>query len=98
MSLHIIATLVSLLISGVALVFLNHTDAKRRRAYKLPAWDKPNQRKWAWWIVCLPLPILVMTEQWSALVMWATAISLIGWGLAVRKPSKTTLQMDETLS
>lgn len=86
MSMHVVLTFLSLLVSGIALAFLNHTDAKRRRTYKLPAWEKPQQRTWAWWLVFLPLPLLCVMAQWSALVMWATAISLVGWGLAVRKP------------
>lgn len=87
MSVHILVTLLSLLFSGVALAYLNHTDAKRRRTYKLPVYEKKQMRQWAWWLVFLPCPFLMLSEQWAAFVMWATAISLVGWGLAVRKPT-----------
>lgn len=87
MSVHILVTLLSLLFSGLGLAYLNHTDAKRRRTYKLPAYQKPQLRKWVWWLVLVPCPLLILFGQWAALVMWATAISLVGWGLAVRKPT-----------
>lgn len=84
-----VATLLSLLVSGLGLAFLNHTDAKRRRTYGLSVWEKPHQRRWAWAVVLLPSLFLMMTAHWPAFIMWLTAVSLLGWGLAVRKPVKS---------
>lgn len=79
-------TLLALSISAAALTFLSHTDAKRRRTYKLPAYEAPQKRKWAWCMVFSPLPILMIHGHWPAFIMWLAGISLVGWGLAVRKP------------
>ncbi len=82
----VVITLIALLFSAIAMFYLRHTDAKRRRSHRQPAWAKKRYTKTAWLLSLLPGVILLLMQAFAALIMWFAAFSLIGWLIAVSKP------------
>ncbi|HDY85445.1 hypothetical protein LCGC14_0560460 [marine sediment metagenome] len=81
-----IATLLALLVSLAALVYLRNTDTKRRRVFKLPLWTKPKFDFIAWSVCLLPSVVLLCLELYGPFIMWFAALSLLGWFVALPKP------------
>lgn len=82
----IIITLLALFFSAIAMFYLRHTDAKRRRSHRQPAWAKKRYTKTAWALSLLPGFVLLLMQAFAALIMWFAAYSLVGWIIAVSKP------------
>jgi amino acid transporter len=80
-----IATLIALVISCVALVYLRNTDTKRRRVFNLPLWTKPQFQLYAWSVCLLPGIILLYLAMYAPFIMWFAALSLLGWFVALPK-------------
>lgn len=80
-------TLIALLVSLLSLIYLCKTDPKRRRTYKRKLIVKNRYQSLAWLICLLPGIILILLELYPAFVMWAAALTLIGWLVAIKKPS-----------
>lgn len=79
-------TLLALVASMMFLLYLRHTDPKRRRVFGLANWGTRRYAKQAW-ILCLsPGLILLLTQFYAAFIMWFAAFSLVGWLMALPKP------------
>ncbi|MEM7667831.1 MAG: hypothetical protein AAF317_01610 [Pseudomonadota bacterium] len=80
-----LGTLLTLLISGVAVIYLAATNAKRRRAFKQP----PVEQRWrliARLSVWLPGLACVVLQEWAIFTMWAGGITVLGWVVAATSP------------
>lgn len=81
-----IATLIALLISFSALVYLRNSDTKRRRVFNLPLWTKPKRHLLAWSVCLLPSIVLLYLGLFAPFIMWFATLSLLGWIVALPKP------------
>ena len=81
-----VLTLSAVAVTLLGLAYLTATDAKRRRAFKLPP---PRQRLVlpAVALVFAPGAALLVFGQGAALVMWLGAAIVLGWLVAARAPA-----------
>jgi hypothetical protein len=82
----VILTLLALSISGLSLVYLRASDPKLRRVYGLAGWGTKRHVNAALVVCFLPGLALILLANFSAFIMWFVALSLVGWGVAVKKP------------
>lgn len=82
----VILTLLALSVSGLSLVYLRASDPKLRRVYGLPGWGTKRYVNSALFVCFLPGLALLVLPNFSAFIMWFAALSLVGWGVALKKP------------
>jgi hypothetical protein len=82
----VILTLLALTISGLSLVYLRASDPKLRRVYGLLRWGTKRYVNAALFVCFLPGLVLILLANFSAFIMWFAALSLVGWGIALKKP------------
>ena len=87
MSIQLI-TLIALSLSLLCLLYLRKSDPKLRRVYRLTQWGKKRYANTAWFLCFLPGVVLLSVTQYSAFIMWFAALSLVGWALAIMKPTQ----------
>lgn len=83
------ATLLAVGVSLGAVAALCVTDAKRRRAFRLP----PVDRRWSgllWTLVFLPGVVLPFASGAAGFVAWTGAVPLVGWIIAALPPGRIT--------
>lgn len=81
-------TFFAILLSSVCLLYLRNTDPKRHSAHRLPA---PTHRRHTLlaWLLCLsPSLFLLMFEYYAPLILWFSALTILGWLIALPKPKK----------
>lgn len=89
---HLIATLPFILFSLVVIVLLTCSDPRRRQQQqkhsghsKLGFGLSSRARKWLAWSLVLPVLPLVFSGNYAGLLMYAGAVTVIGW-LVVELP------------
>ena len=81
-----LSVLIALGISTTAFFYLAHVNAKRRRAFKLPDYEKPMRTRSALFLLVLPGLFFLGTGSWPALTVWVAGITVIGWIIAATSP------------
>ncbi|MEM9248835.1 MAG: hypothetical protein AAGB05_09095 [Pseudomonadota bacterium] len=80
----VIAGLTGLSLAGLG--YMAVTDPKRRRVFRQPPL---TGRRWLWparVAVFAPAAVLVALGHWSGLMIWAGAVSVLGWAMAAVRP------------
>lgn len=83
------ATLLAVGVSLGAIAALSVTDAKRRRAFRLP----PVERRWGrllWGLVFVPGILVPFTSGAAGFVIWTGAVTVAGWVVAALPPGRVT--------
>lgn len=83
----VLFTLTALIVSLLCLLYLRKSDPKRRRVYRLGVWDKKRYESTAWILCFLPGFTLLFIAEYSAFILWFAALSLLGWAVAIKKPT-----------
>lgn len=82
------STLLALAATMAVFAWIRHTDPKNRHAHKAPPYQgKRNTTLW-WLLSMVPGGVLLLLQQNAAFVMWFAAFPLLGWLVALPKPSK----------
>lgn len=84
---NIAITLLALGVSFLAMLYLRNTDPKRRRSHRLPTLSKKRYQRLGWILSLTPGLVLLLLHVYPAFIMWFAAFSLIGWFIALPKPS-----------
>lgn len=88
-------TLAMIMASAIGIAHLMMVDPKRIRAHRLEA-PKAKRHPFAWTLIWLPGPVLLIFDQWSAALMWLGGMPIIGW-IIVSTPPKTYAALQEKL-
>lgn len=87
--------LLAIAISSIGLMYLTHTDPKRRRAHRMPTSNRSTIAVvLAMLMVCSPLIWVLAIEHYGALCMWLAGITVIGWLMAWKRPRHANHQTD----
>lgn len=76
----------ALLMSLVGFAYLKFTDPRTRRVARLPAFTGSRRAGLAWGLALLPGPVLLMTGQGAAFVIWLGGAPMLGWYIAALPP------------
>lgn len=85
---HLVFTILALAVSLAAMCYLRHSDPKRRRAHRLPAWQQKRYPSLGWILSIVPGLVLLLLKAYAAFIMWFAAYSLLGWLIALPKPKR----------
>ena len=82
-----VATVITVLLSLAGLYLLAQQDAKRRRAAGLEPAGSGQLRAYGYCLLLAPLPVLAFNGQTSPFILWLGILSVVGWFIALKKPS-----------
>lgn len=89
-----IAAIICVLVSAVAFTYLSATDPKRRRTFRLPAWERQRWSRLAWVLAFAPGFLLLVVGTGAGFVVWLGGVMVVGWGVAAIDPSRTQALLD----
>lgn len=84
-----VATLLAVGVSLGAVTALSVTDAKRRRAFRLPPVER-RRSTLLWGLVFLPGVLIPFASGAAGFVIWTGAVPLLGWIIAAQPPGRIT--------
>lgn len=88
-----VVTLLAVIISSIGMLYLAHTDPKRRRAHRLASAERTTaQVAMVTALVFSPLIWMLAIEHYGALCMWLAAITVVGWLIAWKRPKHQVRQ------
>lgn len=82
-----VSAIIAIILSLGGLYLVAGQNAKRYRAAELPAPAAERLRRLGLMLLLLPLPVLIIQGQTSPFILWLGALSVLGLGLALRRPS-----------
>lgn len=84
-----IAAFLCVLVSATAFAYLAATDSKRRRAFRLEAWQGRRWSRTAWLLALVPGVLLLAFGTAAAFVVWLGTVTVLGWRVAALEPTRT---------
>ena len=81
-------TLLAIAVSMAALLWLSHTDPKRRSAFRLPPFTGARHVRLAWAVALLPGLVVIPLGGGPGFVLWLGALTVVGWALIAIPPGR----------
>ena len=89
-----LTVIAGLCISTAVLVYLAHTDPKRRRVFGRPPHE---ERRHVWsslFILSVPGIWLLMSGNGAGFTIWLGGLTVVGWGVAATNPARAEALRD----
>jgi hypothetical protein len=83
-----LTVIAGLCISTAVLVYLAHTDPKRRRVFGRPSYERPRRVWSSLFILSVPGIWLLMSVNGAGFTIWLGGLTVVGWGVAATNPAR----------